>query len=100
MILAGFTFMGIVVYQRATGSGPFANLGRSASEPAASVPVATGPMVGKVALGLPPGARIESITGLGGRVALLVRGASGNQGSGDQVMVVDPGTGAVATILP
>lgn len=94
VIFAGFGFIALVVVQRATGSGPFANFGRSAAS--AVVESAALPLKEMISLGLPPGARIDSIQGAGNRVLLLVRGLP----DGDRVLVVDPSTGAVATLKP
>ncbi len=96
MIIAGFGFVGFVSYQRMTGVGTFAKPPAKPTlegslaelETLAATPTT-------VTLGLPDGARVESIHDVGSRVLLLVRQAA----TGDFLYLIDPRTGTLTAAI-
>ena len=101
LLIVGFLFLSVVLYQRIVGVGPFA---KHAPEPApidlsalglpVPVPVPLN-QPASMALHLGADARIEAIHTIDNRVLLLVRQPK----AADRLYLIDPRTGAVVSAI-
>jgi len=96
ILIFGYGMVGVEVYRRISGTA-------AAIEPGVAVQpvVADSDGIKVVPLGLGEGARLESVTAVGGRVLVLVRERSNESAhGGDRLLVLDPVAGRVTAVFP
>ncbi|WP_145727613.1 hypothetical protein [Nitrospirillum viridazoti] len=93
LIVAGFTFIGVEVWRRATDPNHPRAFGRHADTAAsgATTPSALPPEALAPLLKLPEGSRIEAMTSVGSRLAVQVALPGGAQ----QIVLLEPSTGKI-----
>lgn len=83
LIVAGLVLLGYGMYSKARKPG--------GPEVAAPAPAAPPPAFGTVPVTLAPGARVEDMAAVGGRLAVRV-----SEGEASRILLLDPASGAVA----
>lgn len=91
LIVAGFTFIGVEIWRRATDPNHPRAFGRHDAAPGATTLSPASPEALAAMLTLPEGSRIEAMTSVGSRLAVQVGLPNGTQ----RIVLLEPSTGKV-----
>ncbi|TWB39644.1 hypothetical protein FBZ90_110108 [Nitrospirillum pindoramense] len=91
LIVAGFTFIGVEIWRRATDPNHPRAFGRHDAAPGTITLPAASPEALAPLLKLPEGSRIEAMTSVGNRLAVQVGLPNGTQ----RIVLLEPSTGKV-----